>query len=141
MNTAWLSPGLRLWRAVTTTLDSARPLAALASRVYIAQVQLQNATDAAALAAGRLLCVGATTDAIKDEAVRYGEANAATIDRDLIVIGDIPISEAGDGSSVAYVNVPASQVVPQFFWRKIPTSTWKRDLATSAPPRTPIASA
>lgn len=38
MNTAWLSPGLRLWRAVTTTLDSARPLAALASRVYIAQV-------------------------------------------------------------------------------------------------------
>ena len=38
MNTAWLSPGLRLWRSVTTTLDSARPLAALAARVYIAQV-------------------------------------------------------------------------------------------------------
>ncbi len=38
MNTTWLSPGLRLWRAVTTTLDSARPLAALAARVYIAQV-------------------------------------------------------------------------------------------------------
>lgn len=38
MNTAWFSPGLRLWRAVTAALDSARPLAALVARVYIAQV-------------------------------------------------------------------------------------------------------
>ena len=40
MNTTWLSPCLRLWRAVTSTLDSSRPLAALAARVYIAQVFL-----------------------------------------------------------------------------------------------------
>jgi putative oxidoreductase len=38
MNTAWLSPGLRLWRAVTAALDGARPLAALVARVYIALV-------------------------------------------------------------------------------------------------------
>ena len=38
MNTTWLSPGLRLWRAITAALDSARAPAALIARVYIAQV-------------------------------------------------------------------------------------------------------
>ena len=38
MNTALLSLTLRLWREVTSTLDHARPLAALAARAYLAQV-------------------------------------------------------------------------------------------------------
>lgn len=38
MNTALLSHTLRLWRLVTTPLDHARPLAALAARAYLAQV-------------------------------------------------------------------------------------------------------
>jgi putative oxidoreductase len=38
MNTAWPHRGLRLWRAVTNALDSARPLAALVARFHIAQV-------------------------------------------------------------------------------------------------------
>jgi putative oxidoreductase len=37
MNTP-LQTGLTLWRTLTTALDSARPLAALLARVYIAQV-------------------------------------------------------------------------------------------------------
>lgn len=38
MNTTLLSHTLRLWRHVTSTLDHARPLAALIARAYLAQV-------------------------------------------------------------------------------------------------------
>ncbi len=38
MNTTWLHNGLNAWRAITAALDSARPLAALVARAYIAQV-------------------------------------------------------------------------------------------------------
>lgn len=38
MNSALLNLNLRLWRGVTSTLDHARPLAALAARAYLAQV-------------------------------------------------------------------------------------------------------
>ena len=38
MNTTLLQRGLTLWNAFTAILDSARPLAALAARAYLAQV-------------------------------------------------------------------------------------------------------
>ena len=38
MNATLLQRGLHLWRAVTAALDSARPLAALVARAYLAQV-------------------------------------------------------------------------------------------------------
>lgn len=38
MNTSLLQRGLTLWNTFTAALDSARPLAALAARVYLAQV-------------------------------------------------------------------------------------------------------
>lgn len=38
MNATLLQRGLRLWNALTTALDGAQPLAALAARAYLAQV-------------------------------------------------------------------------------------------------------
>ena len=38
MNTSLLQRGLSLWNALTTALDGAQPLAALAARAYLAQV-------------------------------------------------------------------------------------------------------
>lgn len=74
-------------------------------RTYVVEAQLQNAVDAAALAAAQEFCVGGGDPV--GVAQEYGDANGATI-----AAGDVLTTSQG---STSFVNVRASEVVDQAF--------------------------
>lgn len=80
-------------------------------RIYVQRTQLQNAVDAAALAAVRATCANPIADSsvVRAIAVDYGERNGVTVNEANVIVRD------GANDTTTGVSVAAEQVIPQFF--------------------------